>query len=481
MTSESVPESVGLSSRRDVLRAGVGAAAAIALGACARVDRSVPVIELWTISLRPWFDAFINERIGAFKAANAGVDVRWIDVPFEAMERKLIAAAAAGRSPDVVNLSDVNFARFVAQGALRNIASDIPAPAASVHFASVLPLCAMGEDPAQRLFALPWYLTPQAVFANQRLLSAGGLTAATVAPTWRGLVGQARDFRKATGKFLFSQPLGDESQVPIMLLGEGLPPVREDGGRLRADLRRPEVAGFVRMWAELYRDGGLPREAATKDHGHVLDLYQDGRIALANTGPTFLKRIQQSAPEVFAETAVLPGVTGELGRVHIPLMLLGVMASSVRPREAAALVSFLTSAESQLAFCRNANIMPSAMVAAADPFFDPPGEAALASAEGKMLLARAMTASYLGTGAAFTAALASWPDMRRAFEEEFKRVLLDGADLDSALTRIESEWEGLLALGGGSMSAVPRPARLPEAERPPRDGSVRPRAAGVRG
>ena len=57
-----------------------------------------------------------------------------------------------------------------------------------------------------------------------------------------------------------------------------------DLDRLRADVTRGEVVDFVRNWVELYRDGVLPREAATSGHAHVVELYQNGRIAVAVTG-----------------------------------------------------------------------------------------------------------------------------------------------------------------------------------------------------
>ena len=76
-------------------------------GACGdRGDSDgVKRLEFWTLALSP-FEGYIRERIGAFEAANPGVKVIWNDVPFEAMDRKLLAAASAGRAPDVVNFSD---------------------------------------------------------------------------------------------------------------------------------------------------------------------------------------------------------------------------------------------------------------------------------------------------------------------------------------------------------------------------------------
>ena len=54
-------------------------------------------IELWTLSLRPTFTDYIEAVIADFEELHPDVKVRWVDVPFDAVNRKLIAAAVAGR------------------------------------------------------------------------------------------------------------------------------------------------------------------------------------------------------------------------------------------------------------------------------------------------------------------------------------------------------------------------------------------------
>src|SRR5687767_12636449 len=83
-------------------------------------------IELWTLALRPRFDAYMQDLVQRFEATHPGVDVVWVDVPFEALSRKLVAAAAAGQAPDVVNFSDAAFARFAALGALADLRPHLP-------------------------------------------------------------------------------------------------------------------------------------------------------------------------------------------------------------------------------------------------------------------------------------------------------------------------------------------------------------------
>lgn len=424
-------------------------------------------LQFWTLALSPWFDGYIRDQLAGFERAHPGVRVEWVDVPYDALDRKLIASAAAGRAPDVVNMSDMNFARFVSLGAFRDLSGDLPGDPESVYLSSALSLCRFENYKSQgkpALLGLPWYVATQTLLANTSLLEKGlGPDYLSKLNTdWPGLIGLARGFKEKTGTFLFSQPLGDESEVLQMLLGHGLPPLKEDTERgLAADLTRPEIAEYLQLWVDLYRDGGLPREAATKGHAHLTEMFQEGRLALANTGPNFLKRIKDAAPDIYKTTTVLPGMTGRLGRGHIPVMVLAATTQTKHPKEAAELAWWMTSAEAQLEFCKNATILPSARASLADPFFAPPTREQLDGPEGKLLLARAVTAKSLPDAAAFTCALETWPDLRRVFQDNFKRVLLDNKDLRQMLAQTQDQWNAILASAPrATISAVPRPGAV---------------------
>ena len=73
-------------------------------------------------------------------------------------------------------------------------------------------------------------------------------------------------------------------------------------------------------------------------------------------------------------------------------------------------------------------------------------------------MARALSARALPSAVAFTPSLDTWPDLRRAFEDGFKRVLTDGADLGEMLRSIDREWQRILdAAPPASFDAIPKP------------------------
>jgi putative chitobiose transport system substrate-binding protein len=437
----------------------------LSLGSCA--DRSAPEtveIELWTLALRPHFDDYIEGVIDGFEAQHAGVDVVWVDVPFSAVERKFIAAAAAGRAPDVINLSDLMFARFAGAGAFLDLTDALPDDPASRYHAGAL---AVG-DLDSGLFALPWYLTTQARIINTAKLRELGLSPDRVASTWPELRRQAIETFARHGQTLFTQPLGQDSQLPVMMLADGVVPfVTDDDGRLRADFSSPEIAAWLGEWVDLYRSGAMPRQAATNGFEHLIEVYQEGRVAVLNTGANFLGRVRGASQTIYATTEVSKPIVGTLGRAHVAVMPISVSASTDQPELAAALAWELTSPENQLAFCRLASILPSTPESLTDPFFQGPTAGEIERGDEKIGQARAIVATALRDAVAFTPRLECWPVLRRSFNEQIKRALLGDTPLDRVLRDIEREWNAILdsedqkrALAGepaASMSAIPTP------------------------
>jgi putative chitobiose transport system substrate-binding protein len=427
-------------------------------------DDGVTRIEFWTISLRPTFTGYIEGRLDAFEEGHPGVEVVWVDVPFMAIERKFIAAAAAGRAPDVINLSDMQFARFAAAGAFVDLAGVLEPGVAARYHDGALGIGELGGG----LFALPWYLTTQATMSNAALLARGGLTPDDLGATWGDLMARARAFHDETGVFLFTQPLGTDSQLPMMLLADGRAPFREgEGGVLEPDLLRDDVAGYLQEWVDLYKDGVLPRECATRGFEHLIDVYQDERVAALVTGVNFLRRVRDASREVYDQTEVREAITGRLGRAHIAVMPLGVSAQSSAPELAASLAAHITSPESQALFCREATILPSTPSALEDPYFAGPTAEERAQGLEKIGQARRSVAETMRSAVPFTPAIECWPDLRRAFEAGMKRALLEDVDLLDELARVQEDWRRIIdemnarraaaGVGPATYDAVPEP------------------------
>jgi putative chitobiose transport system substrate-binding protein len=307
---------------------------------------------------------------------------------------------------------------------------------------------------------LPWYITTSARFSNRAMLADGGLTPETLGRDWATLRAQAIAYKRRTGKYLFSMLLGQESGLPILILAEGLNPfkARADGEGIEANLTDDRIVTLVGEWVESFRAGALPRESAIAGHAAQIEMYQNRRIAVLETGANMLERVRDAAPDVFEQTAVDRATTGALGRQPIAVMFVSVCSTTKHPREAADLAWFITSPESQLAFCKIVNILPSTPASLEDPHFQMPPIEQWDTPEGKLALARAYSADGLTTGIAFAPAMQAWPELRKSFEDGIKPALLDGRDVRATLAEIEKDWNRILSDAPPvDISAVPAP------------------------
>ncbi len=62
-------------------------------------------VEFWTMQLQPQFTDYFKSLITSFESQNSGIKINWVDVPWAAMENKILTAVSAKTPPDVVNLN----------------------------------------------------------------------------------------------------------------------------------------------------------------------------------------------------------------------------------------------------------------------------------------------------------------------------------------------------------------------------------------
>ena len=98
--------------RRDLLLG----TAAMGLAACGPRTPQTRALELWTLQLAPKFNPYFADVLGAWSRLHPDAPVRWTDLPWGSVERKLLAAVFARTAPDVVNLNPPFAAKSGQQG-----------------------------------------------------------------------------------------------------------------------------------------------------------------------------------------------------------------------------------------------------------------------------------------------------------------------------------------------------------------------------
>ena len=431
--------------RRFLELLGGGSAAALlaaGLGSCGRAgpgtdSAAAKVLNFWTLDLAPKFNGYLRELIAAWEGQNPALQVRWTDVPWSSVERKLLAAVFARTAPDLVNLNPPFAANLASKGGLLDLSDVLPAGAADAYLPAIWEAGRQGAEQ----FAIPWYLTARITMANRRLLERAGYAAPP--STWDQVPAFAEAVRRRTGRYaLFVTVVPDDSaELLETLVQMG---VKLLDGEQRAAFNSPAGRRAFAFWSDLYRRGLLPREVVSQGYRRAIELYQSGDLAQVATGPDFLRNLQTNAPGIAAVTAPFAPLTGASAEANVAVMNLVVPKQSALAAEAARFALFLTNGPNQLAFAEQARVLPSNRQALQQL------EASLATAtalgagagaqEALVQRARLLSAQALRQARVLVPASPGVKRLQAIVYTQLQRAMLGQVASDAALTAAADEW-----------------------------------------
>jgi putative chitobiose transport system substrate-binding protein len=428
--------------RRALLgRLGLGGLA-LGAAACAPAWRpgpapATPTLQLWTLDLAPKFTAYIEAVLADWqrqRPPGSPMGVRWSDVPWSSVERKLLAAVYARTAPDLVNLNPLFATGLASRGGLLDLNTVLPADAAEAYLPGVWASGRLGGEQ----FAIPWYLTTRLTMANQRLLRQAGMDAPP--GRWREVPAYAAAMRRRTGRYaLFVTVVPEDS-------AELLESFVQMGVRLLDDQHQaaflsPAGRQAFAFWSELYQKGLLPREVVSQGYRRAIELYQAGDLAQVASGPDFLRNLQTNAPGIAAVTTPHPPLRGLGDHTNVAVMNLVVPRRSTVAAAAADLALFLTNAPNQLRFAEAARVLPSSREALAAlerglRRVQTPGT----SEEGRVLKARLLAVQSLATARVLVPPTPGLKRLQTILYTQLQRAMLGQVSSDQALEVAAREW-----------------------------------------
>lgn len=403
----------------------------LALAGC-KGPKKNPELQLWTIQLSPKFDPLIKAMLLDWETKHPGIKVRWTDLPFGSVERKVLAAVFARTAPDVVNLNPLFAANLASKGGLLPL-QDRLGPAKATYLPQIL---RAGEQQGE-LYALPWYLTARITLANRQLLQQAGYNKPP--RRWEEVPAYAERIKQRTGKYaLFVTVVPDGSaELLESMVQMGVELV---DSRHRARFNSAPGRRAFALWTDLYRRGLLPREVVSQGFQRAIELYQSGELAQVASGAEFLNTIQTNAPRVAAATEPFPPLVGADGAANVAVMNLAVSRQTSRPKEAVDLALFLTNPANQLRFARAAKVLPSSQPALKAI----EAELALASRSGLkadlVQRARLLSAQTLSQAKVLVPADPGVKRLQAIIYGQLQRAMLGELSSAAALAAAEKEW-----------------------------------------
>jgi putative chitobiose transport system substrate-binding protein len=416
-------------SRRELL----GSALLALLAGCGVRRSSGPELQFWTLDLSPKFNDYLRGVIAAWEQENPGLKVRWTDVPWGSVERKLLAAVFARTAPDVVNLNPLFSANLASKGGLMDLGPLLPPEASATY----LPLIwqASRQDGGQ--FAIPWYLTARISLSNSDLLTQAGYSQPP--RRWEEVPAFAEAVRRRTGKYaLFVTAVPDDSAElleSMVQMGVTLQDQRQ-----RAAFNSPAGRRAFAFWSDLYRRGLLPREVVSQGYRRAVELYQSGELALLSSGAEFLRSIQTNAPGIAAVTRPGPPLTGPDGLANVAVMNLAVSRQSTKAKQALSFALYLTNAANQARFAEEARVLPSARQAL-ESIEQGLRQQTPANAQERLVRqARLQSVETLGQARVLVPATPGVKRLQAILYRQLQRAMLGQIESDQALAEAEREW-----------------------------------------
>ncbi|BAQ59759.1 N-acetyl-D-glucosamine ABC transport system [Geminocystis sp. NIES-3708] len=398
-------------------------------------------IEFWTMQLQPQFTPFFTELNKTFETQNTDNKIRWVDVPWNAMESKILTAVSGKNAPDVVNLNPDFAAQLASRKAWLNLDEKITPEIKSQYLpkiweANQIKLCGAENQCETTTFGIPWYLTTTVTVYNQELFKNAGVEKPPT--TYEELAIVAEKVKSKTGKYAFFVPLipNDSNEVLQSFVQMGVNLVNDQG---KAAFNTPEGIKVFRFWVDLFQKDLLPPEIMTQGHRHALELYQAGELSLLGTGAEFLKTISNNAPTIYDQSGVAPQVTGNTNKRSVSVMNLVIPRDSNKLDAAINYALFVTNSDNQLNFAQQANVLPSHNDAIAKYISNLEQE----TTKDIVTEARKISAMQLNTAEVLIPPIKNINQLKKFIYENIQSAMLKEKTIEQAITDAANQWDNL--------------------------------------
>ncbi len=387
-------------------------------------------LEFWTISLQPFFTTYVNGLLADYEKANPSIKIRWVDIQFQAVEQKLLAAIAGGVPPDIVNLNVEFTTRIAEKGALADLDALVPPTEREKFFAGFWASARFRGHS----YGIPWYVAPAVIIYNADLFKKAGLNPLKPPASEEDMISAARQLKDRAKVYGF-MPLLDGVSVLYRFLENGLPILSDDGKR--AIFNSSAHVAYLERYVDLFKKDYFPEDTLRRGFLGAVERYSAGQLGMLVVGPQFLLRIKASNPEVYARSFVAPYPMGKGHVIHTPLMTITIPKASKNQQEAAKFALFVANDANQLAFSKLVVIFPSTKAAAADPYFKEKGP-------GPEWKARAIAADELKFGRDLTLVVSNEGELFKVFREAVERAFFGKMTPKQALDWAVREWNARL-------------------------------------
>ncbi|TWD79271.1 carbohydrate ABC transporter substrate-binding protein (CUT1 family) [Kribbella amoyensis] len=388
-------------------------------------------VEWWTINLQKNYGPDIQRWIDAYEKEHPDVTIKWVDVPGQDINTKLLAALAGGNVPDAVNITSATTRLFAGSMA------DLNSLFSKEELADYAPNLAEPLVADGKRVGIPWYNGGTSLgFYNKDLLAKAGFDPAKPPKTYDDALALATAYHKASGK-----SATNFMAYSNVVQANGIALLSPD--KQKAAFNTPETLALVEKFKPLFDSGVIAPGSLGANQRELPQSLENRQIAFNPVAvSSTLLNIEKNSPAVYGSIVVGPPVTGADGKYYMPgQQIFTIPAKSDNQAAAAAWLKYVTAAEQQLALCKLVPIYPSSLKALADPFFTDIAGNSQADQARKVLLDTFKDAvdASLGSG--------NDDQLRKLFDDQIRAYMSGTTSAKGALDAAEKAWNESLAKG----------------------------------
>ena len=385
-------------------------------------------VEFWTMQLQPDFTDYFNTLIAQFEQENPTLKIRWVDVPWADMQRKILTAVSAKTAPDVVNLNPDFASQLAQRNAWLTLDGKVPRDVQQQYLPKIWKASTLNDQS----FGIPWYLTTRVAIYNTALLEQAGVSKPPA--TYAELAQVAKQIKAKTGKYAFFTTVvpEDSGEVLESFVQMGVTLVDAQG---KAAFNTPQGKAAFQFWVDLYKNELMPKEALTEGHRHAINLYQQGQTAILASGAEFLNTIAKNAPTIAKASASAPQITGDTAKKNVAVMNLVIPKDTDVPDAALKFALFVTNDATQLSFAKAANVLPSTVKALQDSYF----QTAPANAT-PVDKARIISAKQMQDAEVLIPAMKDVKQLQKVIYDNLQAAMLGQKGVDQAIADAADQW-----------------------------------------
>lgn len=293
-------------------------------------------------TLTVWAMGTEGEKLGdvakEYEKTHSNITVKVTPIGWDVAHQKLVAAAAAGKLPDVVQMGGTYLGEFADMGVLE------PVDTKTFKEADFFPAAWQQGSYDGETYGVPWYVDTRVLFYRTDLADKAGIKKAPA--TMAELRSAARAYQeKAGAKWGLSvQPRGldtVQSFYPFLFSAGGA--IVDDDGK--AVVNSPSAVKALENYGSFFKEGlsdkGVqPGYDVTKD-------FNTGSVAMFFGGPWFTGLLDDNYPDLKGKWAIAPVPADQASVSMAGGSSLSVSADSDHKAAAKEFVSYLTDAKGQ--------------------------------------------------------------------------------------------------------------------------------------